>query len=65
MKQAVVLSSLLLAAAQAWSQAPAPQGEIKGQALAHTAESARAVVAGGALVLPSAATGGAVFAGAF
>ncbi len=65
MKQAVVLSSLLLAAAQAWCQAPTPQGEIKGQALAHTAESARAVVAGGALVLPSAATGGAVFAGAF
>ena len=36
MKQAVVLSSLLLAAAQAWCQAPTPQGEIKGQALAHT-----------------------------
>jgi dienelactone hydrolase len=65
MKQAVVISALVLAAAQAWSQAPAPQGEIKGQAVVHTAESARAVVANGALVLPSAVTGGTVFAGAF
>jgi dienelactone hydrolase len=55
----------LVAATQAWCQAPAPQGEIKGQAIVHTPESARAAMANGALVLPSAATGGAVFTGAF
>jgi len=63
--KAIVSIGLLLAATQAWSQAPAPQGEIKGQAIVHTPESARAVVANGALVLPGAATGGAVSTGAF
>ena len=57
--------ALLIAATQAWCQAPAPQGEIKGQAILHTPDSTRAVVANGALVLPGAATGGAVFTGAF
>lgn len=63
--KATLSIALLLAATQAWCQAPAPQGEIKGQAIVHTPESARAAMANGALVLPSAATGGAVFTGAF
>mgnify|MGYP000908233079 FL=1 len=63
--KATLSIALLLAATQAWCQAPAPQGEIKGQAIVHTPESARAAMANGALVLPSAATGGAVFSGAF
>lgn len=63
--KATLSIALLLAATQAWCQAPAPQGDIKGQAIVHTPESARAAMANGALVLPSAATGGAVFTGAF
>lgn len=63
--KATLSIALLLAATQAWCQAPAPQGEIKGQAIVHTPESARAAMANGALVLPAAATGGAVFTGAF
>ena len=63
--KATLSIALLLAATQAWCQAPALQGEIKGQAIVHTPESARAAMANGALVLPSAATGGAVFTGAF
>ena len=63
--KATLSIALLLAATQAWCQAPAPQGEIKGQAIVHTPESARAAMAYGALVLPAAATGGAEFTGAF
>ncbi|MBP6357302.1 MAG: alpha/beta hydrolase [Burkholderiaceae bacterium] len=63
--KATLSIALLLAATQAWCQAPALQGEIKGQAIVHTPESARAAMANGALVLPAAATGGAVFTGAF
>ena len=63
--KATLSIALLLAATQAWCQAPAPQGEIKGQAIVHTPESTRAAIANGALVLPAAATGGAVFTGAF
>lgn len=43
--------------------ASTPVGQTKGRALAHTAESARDVVARGALVLPARVTGGAVYAG--
>jgi dienelactone hydrolase len=63
--KAIVPITLLLAAAQAWCQVPTPPGDIKGQAMVHTPDSARAVIANGALVLPGAATGGAVFTGAF
>lgn len=55
-------AALLLAATLAGAQ-PAPQGELKGSAVVHTAESARAAMQGAALVLPARATGGAVFAG--
>jgi hypothetical protein len=34
--KATLSIALLLAATQAWCQAPAPQGEIKGQAIVHT-----------------------------
>lgn len=60
------LAAALLAAPLAWAQlAPAgtPAGEVKGLAVVHTAESARAAVQGAALVLPASVTGGAVFAG--
>jgi len=42
---------------------PAPAGEIKGTAVVHTAASARDAIEGGFLVLPTAVTGGAVYAG--
>ncbi len=60
MKLPMLLAAVVMTAT-AWAQAP--QGEIKGQAFVHTAESARAVVQGGALVLPASVTGGAVYAG--
>ena len=63
-------AAALLAAPLAWAQlgaagAPAatPAGEVKGLAVAHTPESARAALQGAALVLPASATGGAVFVG--
>lgn len=45
----------------AWAQAPT--GSTQGTAVAHTAESARAVIDRAAVVLPSRVTGGAVFTG--
>jgi dienelactone hydrolase len=57
-----VLAAVLLSARLAQAQ-PVPTGEVKGSALVHTAESARAVIQGAALVLPASATGGAVYAG--
>lgn len=56
------LMSLVLGLASAQAQT-APAGEIKGSAVVHTAESARAVVSGAAVVLPVSVTGGAPFAG--
>ena len=56
------LAAVLLTAPLAQAQL-APAGEVKGSALVHTAESARAVMQGAALVLPAAVTGGAVYAG--
>lgn len=52
---------LLAVAMQASAQAPA--GEVKGQAVRHTAESAVGVVQQARLVLPAAVTGGAVYVG--
>lgn len=43
--------------------APAPQGELKGTAWLHSAESLRAAVQHGRLVLPAAVAGGAVYVG--
>lgn len=56
------LAAVLLTAPLAQAQL-APAGEVKGSALVHTAESARAVIQGAALVLPASVTGGAVYAG--
>ena len=56
------LAAVLLTAPLAQAQL-APAGEVKGSALVHTAESARAAVQGAALVLPASVTGGAVYAG--
>lgn len=56
------LAAVLLTAPLAQAQL-APAGEVKGSALVHTPESARAVIQGAALVLPAAVTGGAVYAG--
>ena len=57
--------ALLAMAPLTWAQAPAPApaGEVKGTAVVHTAESARAVMEKAALVLPARVTGGAVYAG--
>ena len=60
MKNSVLLASLLLAAS-AWAQAP--QGEIKGDALVHTAASAQDVIAGAQVALPASVTGGAPYLG--
>jgi dienelactone hydrolase len=60
MKRLLVLASLLMAYSV---NAQTPLGETKGQALVHTSESARLVVANGALVLPSSVTGSGVFVG--
>jgi hypothetical protein len=49
--------------AWAQAQAQAPAGEVKGTAVVHTAESARAVMEKAALVLPARVTGGAVYVG--
>ena len=60
MKNSVLLASLLLAAS-AWAQAP--QGEIKGDAVVHTAASAQDVIAGAQVALPASVTGGAPYLG--
>lgn len=68
--QAALAAALLVAPHARAQLAPAgvpaatPAGEVKGLAVAHTPESARAALQGAALVLPASATGGAVFAGA-
>lgn len=62
MKSLLVLIALL---ANTVVLAQTPVGELKGRAVVHTAESAKAVVTQGALVLPSSVTGGAVYVGAF
>lgn len=60
------LAALLsLAAVAASAQTAAPQGEIKGDAWMHSAESLRASTLQGDLVLPAAATGGAPWSGKF
>ena len=56
-----ILLSLGLHAAQAQT----PVGEVKGTATAHTEASAKGVMAGAQLVLPTQATGGAAYVGAF
>lgn len=53
--------ALLAVTPLAWAQAQAPAGEVKGTAVVHTAESARAVMEKAALVLPARVTGGAVY----
>lgn len=63
-----VFVSLCLGLANAPVQAqaqvlPAPVGEVKGSAVVHTTESARAVVQGAAVVLPASVTGAAIFSG--
>lgn len=58
-----LLAVMPLAWAQAQTPAPMPVGEVKGTALVHTAESARAVMDRAVLVLPARVTGGAVYAG--
>lgn len=59
------VSTLLVSAALValTASAQTPAGEVNGTAVVHTAASARAVIEGGALVLPSSATAGATFAG--
>lgn len=54
---------LLLLAATLQSAAQAPAGEVKGQAVRHTAESAVGVVQQARVVLPAVVTGGAVYTG--
>lgn len=49
---------------QGFAQLP-PAGEVKGNALQHTAASAEGVVQRAAVVLPASVTGGAVYAGTF
>ncbi len=60
MKRLLIIAGLLVNFSVV---AQTPQGEMKGQALVHTSESARLVVANGALVLPSSVTGAGVYAG--
>lgn len=55
--------AVLLLAATLQASAQAPAGEVKGQAVRHTAESAVGVVQQARVVLPSAVTGGAVYTG--
>lgn len=62
MERRIFLGALLLAAlGQAAAQAPA--GEVKGSAVRHTRESAVEVVQRARVVLPAAATGGAIYTG--
>ncbi len=56
-------AALLLLAATLQSAAQAPAGEVKGQAVRHTAESAVGVVQQARVVLPAAVTGAAVYTG--
>jgi dienelactone hydrolase len=56
---------LLCVHSVSWGQSAAPAGEIKGTASQHTAASAAGAVKSAAVVLPSSATGGAVYAGTF
>ncbi len=63
MKWLKVLPALACAASAAFAQTPA--GTIKGEAWVHTAESLAGTLQQADLVLPTAATGGAVFAGKY
>lgn len=54
---------LLLSCATAFAQAPAPQGEIRGDAWVHTAESRHATAQQADVYLPATATGGLPFFG--
>jgi hypothetical protein len=59
-------AALLVGAALSHAQVtspPQPAGEVKGTAFTHTPQSAEASIRNASLVLPSAATGGAVYAG--
>jgi dienelactone hydrolase len=61
-----VLSAVWLVAASAQTTPPpAPVGEVKGTATEHTAASSAGVVQRAAVVLPTSATGGAVYVGTF
>ena len=62
MKKHFLIAALLAATA---AHAQTPQGEVKGRAVAHTVESAKAVIAGAAVVLPAGIAGKVPFAGAF
>jgi dienelactone hydrolase len=62
----IVVASLLAVSALSQAQivtAPAPAGEVKGTAFAHTPQSAEASIRNASLVLPGAVTGGAVYVG--
>jgi dienelactone hydrolase len=61
-----ITAALLVGAALSHAQVtspPQPAGEVKGTAFTHTPQSAEASIRNASLVLPSAATGGAVYAG--
>lgn len=60
-----VCAALLLAGLTTLAAAQAPAGQIKGEAWAHTPQSLAASVTQGQLMLPVAATGGAVYSGFF
>ena len=63
--RAVAVASVCLAAVSVHAQTAAPKGEIMGTAWEHTAASLAGVVQQADVVLPAAATGGAVFTGKF
>ena len=64
MKKFSALSlAILLSVGLHAAQAQTPAGEVKGTATAHTEASAKGVMAGAQLVLPTQATGGAAYVG--
>jgi dienelactone hydrolase len=64
-RTAVLAACMALCGAPLLGQPAVPVGEIKGDAWVHTAESLAGTLAQADVVLPAAATGGAVFAGKF
>lgn len=64
-RRVVLAIALAASISPTMAQAPAPKGEIMGTAWEHTAASLSAAVQQADVVLPSAATGGAVFTGKF
>ena len=63
LKQMIFLTLWAAGMTTAFAQANAPTGEIQGSAIVHTPSSLQGVVSGAAVVLPTRATGGAVFSG--